>query len=142
VIKWYEDHHITYSPWDGQWNYVDESGAAVVVTATDGEVVFVHNENDSYLVSTNFNRADPSSHYFSYPCWRYDTAVDVLEEIQNEDELTVEVCRDILDSTHFEKNAINNIETLYSNIFDPVQLDIYLYYLHDFQDTRKFNLVE
>lgn len=142
VIDWYENHHITYSPWNGQWNYVDASGNAVVVTATNGEITYIHRENESYLVSTNFNRADPSSHYFDYPCWRYDTAVEVLEEIQNEDELTVEACRDILDSTHFEKNLFNDIQTLYSNIYDPVQLDVYLYYNHEFQNPVKFNLVE
>ncbi len=142
VINWYENHHITYSPWDGQWNYVDASGAAVVVTATNGEVTYINKENDSYLVSTNFNRADPSSHYYDYPCWRYDTAVSVLEEIQNEDDLTVEVCEGILDSTHFELNLFNDVQTLYSNIYDPVNLDIYLYHLYDFQNPLTFNLVE
>ncbi len=140
VIKWYENHTVSYSPWNGQWNYVDATGEGVVVTAADGEIKFIGKEDESYLVSTNFNRADPSSHYFDYPCWRYDTAVSMLEEIGSEDELTVDACQDILDATHFEKGIFNDIQTLYSTIYDPVNLNIYLNYLHNFDETVILNL--
>ena len=140
VINWYENHTVSYSPWNGQWNYVDATGAGVVVTAADGEVKFIGREDESYLVSTNFNRADPSSHYFEYPCWRYNTAVSMLDEIDNEEELTVDACQDILDATHFERGIFNDIQTLYSTIYDPLELNIYLNYLHNFHETVIFNL--
>ncbi len=142
VVKWYKNHTISYSPWNGQWNYADATGAAVVVTFAEGEIKFIGKENESYLVSTNFNRADPSSHYFEYPCWRYDTAVSMLEDIDSEDDLTVEACQDILDATHLEKSIFDDIQTLYSTIYDPQELNIYLNYLHNFDETVIFNLEE
>ncbi len=142
VIDWYESHPVTYSPWNGQWNYVDASGNGVIVTATDGELRFIGKENASYLISTNFNRANPDSHYFDYPCWRYDTASDMLGKIDEEEEVTVAACRDVLDATHFEKNLFNDIETLYSTIYNPVEKEVYLYYAHSFDEAVSFDLVE
>jgi hypothetical protein len=44
----------------------------------DGELVFTHKpRGDGFLVSTNFNVANPANS-FSYPCWRYDTARERL----------------------------------------------------------------
>ncbi len=140
VIAWYKAHPITYSPWNGQWNYVDATGDAVIVTATDGELAFISKESESYLVSTNFNRANPDSHYFDYPCWRYDTAVEMLAEIDNEDKLTMEACRDILDATHLESNLFSDINTLYSTVYDACEKEIYLYYNHDFDYSVTFHL--
>ncbi|UCG02714.1 MAG: hypothetical protein JSW11_01735 [Candidatus Heimdallarchaeota archaeon] len=141
VIAWYKTHPVRYSPWTGQWNYVDASGAGVIVTATDGELVFI--ETDAhYLISTNFNLADPSSHYFEYPCWRFDKATDLLAEIDNKSDLTVQACRDVLDATHFEPNLFNDLHTMYSTIYDPIQKKIYLYFLYNFEEVVVFNLEE
>ncbi len=139
VINWYETHPMMFTIWSGQWNYVDSSGDGVVVTATDGELVFVR-KNSSYLVSTNFNLAEPSSHYFDYPCYRYDTATEMLAEIDSEDELTIEACRDVLKATHFEVNIFDKLHTMYSTIYDAISRDIYLYFLHDFTEVVEFNL--
>ncbi|MFX0151205.1 MAG: hypothetical protein ACFFAJ_10520 [Candidatus Hodarchaeota archaeon] len=141
VIAWYETHPVKYSPWNGQWNYVDASGAGVVVTATDGELVFIE-KNTSYLISTNFNLADPSSHYFDYPCWRFDKATDLLAEIGNEADLTVQACRDVLDATHFEPNLFDDLHTMYSTIYDPIQKKIYLYFLYNFEEVVVFDIEE
>ncbi len=141
VIAWYETHPVKYSPWNGQWNYVDASGAGVVVTATDGELVFIE-KNTSYLISTNFNMAEPGSHYFNYPCWRFDKATELLAEIDNETDLNIQACRDVLDATHFEPNLFNDLHTMYSTIYDPINKDIYLYFLFNFEDVVVFNLEE
>lgn len=141
VIAWYKSHPVMYSPWNGQWNYVDASGAGVVVTATNGELVFIE-KNASYLISTNFNLAEPSSHYFDYPCWRYDKATELLAEIDNESDLTVQACRDVLDATHFEPDLFNDLHTMYSTIYDPIQKKIYLYFLHNFDEVVVFDLEE
>ncbi|WP_455464327.1 hypothetical protein [Candidatus Hodarchaeum mangrovi] len=141
VISWYKSHPVKYSPWNGQWNYVDASGAGVVVTATNGELVFIK-KNASYLISTNFNLAEPSSHYFDYPCWRYDKATELLADIDNESDLTVQACRDVLYATHFEPDLFNDLHTMYSTIYDPIQKKIYLYFLHNFDEVVVFDLEE
>ena len=141
AINWYQNHPVDYTNWNGQWNYVDASGAGVVVTATDGEIVFVSKEDESYLVSTNFNLAEPSSHFFDYPCKRYDTATTMLNEIED-GELTVDLCCDVLDATHFEETLFSDIKTLYSTIYNPIEKKIYLYYLYDFENVVTFDLEE
>jgi len=99
----------------------------------------VRKEDESYLISTNFNLADPSSHFFDYPCERYDTASVMLNEIEDGG-LTVDLCRDVLDATHFEKTLFSDIQTLYSTIYDPIEKKIHLYYLHDFENVVTFDL--
>ena len=65
----------------GQFHFADATGDAVIISGgTDGEITFTRKEpGDGYLVSTNFNRAHPENGI--YPCWRYDTAVAMLERM-------------------------------------------------------------
>lgn len=96
----------------------DATGDAVVISAgPDGELAFTRKpEGDGYLASTNFNRANPKNTYKgSYPCWRYNKAVEMLEKIEDEKDLTVDYFRSILAAAHVE-GAVGN--TLYSNVFD------------------------
>jgi pimeloyl-ACP methyl ester carboxylesterase len=113
----------------------DATGDAVVVSAgPDGELAFTRKpEGDGYLVSTNFNRANPKNTYRGgYPCWRYNKAVEMLEKIKSEKDLTVDYFKSILDACHVE-GAVGN--TLYSNVFDLKNGVIYLYYWHQFYET-------
>jgi hypothetical protein len=66
----------------------------------------------------------------------------MLEEIENEGNLTVETCRDILDATEFEGGIFNNLRTLYSTIYNPVTTEIYLYFRNDFETAVAFDLEE
>jgi hypothetical protein len=86
--------------------------------------------------------AEPSSHYFDYPCWRFDKATEILAEIDNESDLTVQACRNVLDATHFEPNLFNDLHTMYSTIYNPINKDIYLYFLFNFEEVVVFNLEE
>lgn len=141
VIEWYQSHSFPSTiNWNCQLHYADATGNAIIITASNGEVQFVGKGNDSYLVSTNFNRADVSSHYFDYPCWRYNTAVEMLGDITSEENLTVEACSSILNEVHFEQSLFNDIKTLYSTVYDCVNTKIYLYYLYDFENPIIFNL--
>jgi hypothetical protein len=120
----------------------DATGDAVVISAgSDGEMAFTRKpKGDGYLVSTNFNRANAKNTYpGSYPCWRYNTAVEMLDKIEDEDDLTVEYFRDILDAAHVESGRGN---TLYSNVFDLKKGLIYLYHWHQFDEVAVLKVAE
>jgi hypothetical protein len=127
------------SSWRAQLHLADRKGNAVVISAgPDGEIAFTRKQKgNGYLVSTNFNRANLENG--RYPCWRYDTAVAMLEEIQDEDDLTVDYFRSILDAVHQEGPSVN---TVYSNIFDLRNGIIYLYHWHQFDEVVKLNVAE
>lgn len=118
----------------------DSKGDAVVISAgADGELAFTRKkQGDGYLVSTNFNRANPENAW-SYPCWRYNKAVEMLEKIDDENDLTADYFKSILDAVHVE-GAYSN--TLYSNIFDLRKGTIYLYHWHQYDEVVILNVAE
>ncbi len=134
TIVWFETHYLG-SSLPGQFHFADATGNAVVISAgTDGELAYTHIANATYLVSTNYNLAN----YLNgeYPCERYQTACSMLEEVVSENDLTIEACRDILEAVS------QNDVTAYSNIFDPVNRDIYIYQEQDFSEVKRLNLDE
>ncbi|MFX0004232.1 MAG: hypothetical protein ACFE9C_08935 [Candidatus Hodarchaeota archaeon] len=137
VIDWYLSHYLGSSS-GCQIHAADASGDAVVVSVgPEGEFNFTRKVNSHYLVSTNFNLVNYAHGY--YPCIRYTTACNMLDDITSEENLTVNACRDILDAVHQENE---DATTKYSNIFDPVNLNCYLFYNHDFNQNFTFNLLE
>ncbi|MBN1273264.1 MAG: hypothetical protein JXB26_13435 [Candidatus Aminicenantes bacterium] len=120
----------------------DATGDAVVLSAgPDGEIAFTRKpKGDGYLVSTNFNRANPKNTYRGgYPCWRYDKASAMLEKMIKEKDLSVDACKSILDACHVE-GAVGN--TLYSNVFDLKNGVIYLYYWHQFGEVAVLKVAD
>ncbi len=115
--------------------------AAVMSGGPDGELTFTRKQKgDCYIVSTNFNRANPENTYTGgYPCWRYNKAVEMLEKIKSEGDLTVDYCASILNATHVESARGN---TLYSNVFDLKNGIIYLYYWHQFDEVVTLDVDE
>lgn len=134
VIEWFQSHNLG-TQWSNQLHFADASGDAVVVSVgEDGEFVFSLKGSLRYIISTNFNLAN--TNVGQYPCQRYDTATSMLEAITSEQDLTVEAVRGILDTIHEE----GEYGTKYSNIFDPVNKEIYVYQNHHFDRTVKLNL--
>lgn len=119
----------------------DASGdAAVIGAGPQGELVVTRKSTgDGHLVATNFNLVNPGNTESDLPCWRYETASNMLEEIQRDGRLNVEAVRDILDAVH-QESATNN--TLYSNIFDLRNGKIYLYYWHQYDEVVTLDLQE
>lgn len=136
TIEWFESHNMG-AQWSAQIHFADASGDAMVASVVDGEFTYTRKGSAHFLVSTNFNLANTSS-AFAYPCWRYDTATTMLEEIDSEGELTVEAVRDVLDAVHEE----GTYGTKYSNIFDLVDRVVYIYHDHDFEDVVRLDLDE
>lgn len=116
-----------------QLNFADASGDAVVISVDEnGELAFTRKKKgDHYLISTNFNKANPDN-ALEYPCRRYNIAEEMLKGINNENDLSVDYFKSILDAVH-EKGIFNN--TLYSNVFDLKNRVIYLYHWHQFDET-------
>jgi len=127
------------SSWRAQVHLADRTGDAVVISAgPDGEIAFTRKQKgNGYLVSTNFNRANPKNG--RYPCWRYNTTLAMLKEIQGEDDLTADHFRSILDAVHQEGPLVN---TVYSNSFDLKNGIIYLYHWHQFDEVVTLNVAE
>jgi hypothetical protein len=131
--------------WAWQVHVADLTGNATVVSVgADGKLAFTRKvEGDGYLVSTNFNVANPENRHprAPYPCWRYEKAVEILEEIKNENDLTVAKFRSILDAVHLEgPDVIAKTHT--SLIFDLNNDVIYLYRFHNYNEVVKLNLEE
>lgn len=127
VITWFQTHNCG-TVWACQLHFADATGDAVVVSVYDGEFNFTRINGAHFLVSTNFNLANHSNG--GYPCPRYNTATSMLSAITSEEDLTVEACRDVLDAVHSE----GTYGTKYSNIFDPVNRQVYLYQNHNFEE--------
>jgi len=137
VIEWYKTHK-----WDmtigGQLHYADASGDAVVISVdpSTNKWAFTR-KTGNYLISTNFNLNNTGNAY-DYPCGRYNIAEWYLSRIETEEDLTVQACADILYEVHMEGSC----HTLYSNIFDPVNLNLYLNYGERYEKQKRINLPE
>lgn len=120
-----------YLPWMARCLlfFVDSSGNSAIF---EGDNI-IYKEGD-FQVVTNFYQSNP--HLGGWPCWRYDTAVGMLEDMVN---LSVEYFRDICDAVHYEGVAY---PTQYSNIYDIKNGLIYLYFFHSFDECIIFDLHE
>jgi hypothetical protein len=128
VMAWVQEHQWHTAMHD-QLHFADATGDAVVISAgPDGEVAFTRKPaGDGFLVSTNFNVANPSNG--SYPCWRYARAEKMLRRIESEGELTVERVAAIAEAVHVEGPSG---WTLYSVVADLRQRLVYVYYMFQY----------
>ena len=123
----------------GQIHVADSNGEAVIIgPGLDGELSFTRKPvGDGFLVSTNFNMAEPDEKEHS--CQRYDTTTEMLKEVGNEEELSLNYIRDVLDAAHIE-GAYSN--TLYSTVYDLRNGDIFIYYFHQFEEVVELNVID
>jgi len=140
VVEYKQTHGVYQQEGSVQSFYVDESGESVVFhIGEDGEFNFFRN-NESFQLASNFYVDDPSrGNPGSDAIRRYDAAEQVLDNIVENDDISIESTTLVLDAVHFEGSAVN---TLYSNIFDVTNGDIYLYFFHQFEEVVKLNLEE
>jgi hypothetical protein len=128
VIAWVQEHQW-HEAMHYQMHFADATGDAVVISAgPDGKVAFTRKPTgDGFLVSTNFNVANPSNG--GYPCWRYSRAEEMLSEIQGQDDLTVERVASIMEAVHVEGPSG---WTLYSVVADLRQRLVYVYFMFQY----------
>jgi ankyrin repeat protein len=113
----------------------DASGDAVIISAgADREIAFTRKPpGDGYLITTNFNRANPQNTFQgSYPCRRYNKTDGMLDKISQEEDLTVRCFQSILDAVHAE-GPVGNTE--YSSVIDLKKGIVYLNHWHQFNET-------
>jgi len=126
VVELMEHHDLSFMK-SFQLMFADKRGYFVIVEGD--EIIW---KTTYYLVCTNFYHSNPS--LGGYPCWRYETAVDMLEE--HKDSISVPLFKDILNATHQE----GQYPTLYSNIYDLNKGLVYLHYNHNYDEVIKIDL--
>jgi len=139
VINWVNTHQW-HSYMHDQMQFADATGDAVIISAgADGEIVFTRKPpGDGFLVSTNFNVADPSNG--DYPCWRYDTATEMLGQLVNQrNGLTAQDATNVLDAIHEDGGASWTIESMVADLPNGI---VYLYYFYQYDQPVVLNVAE
>jgi len=139
VIDWVNTHQW-HSYMHDQMQFADATGDAVIISAgADGEIVFTRKPHgDGFLVSTNFNVADHSNG--DYPCWRYDTATEMLDQLVNQrNALNAQDATDVLDAVHVEGGSSWTIESMVADLPNGI---VYLYHFHQYDQPVVLNVAE
>jgi hypothetical protein len=118
VEKFFENYNIPYSFYD-HLIFVDNTGNSAVFEWVEGELHIIHKgQDENYQVITNYWLTNPS--LGGYPCDRYNTAVDLLQNHSS----SIESCAAVLNST---KQNWGGGGTLYSNIYNLSGKEIYVF---------------
>ena len=131
VVDVFNSYYIPYMD-EIQGFFVDRTGNSVII---EGDEVLYKQGN--YQVVTNYLQNHPE--LGEYPCWRYDTAASMLENMAD---LSVEYFRDICEAVHMDGIALPGfmLDTIYSNICDLNQGIMYLYFFHDYDHFIEIRL--
>lgn len=137
VIRIAKTYHFGESL-PGQYHIADASGDAVVISGgPDGKVAFTRKEpGDGYLLSTNFNLAQPDKGPVDF---RWDTAKEKLDELASGVVLTPEYAGEILEAVHLKTLTSY---TLYQNVLDLKENKIYLSYMSQYDEIAEINMDE
>lgn len=137
VVDWAKKHqHLPYM--HDQLHFADKTGDAVIISAgKDGEMVFTRKASgDTFLISTNFNVANPSNST-EYPCWRFEKANELLGQlVKKEGPINDKDVTSIMDAVHVE-GASWTLETL---VVDLVNSVMYLYYFYQYDNPVIINV--
>jgi len=133
AIAWLKQYHLSIH---SHIMLVDRSGNSAVVEWVDREFKILKKKEDCQAI-TNFWLSHPA--LGNYPCLRYNK---VMEMIENGKKISVEDFTSILKivSTYLRTEDGNEYGTIYSNVYDLSNGDVYIYYKRDFENTIKVNL--
>lgn len=131
VIQMYTKY---YSPhWQGHSMWADKYGNSVIIEYGEKDVVFIRKHSD-YQVMTNFYVSDTTNARW-YNCYCFNTAEYMLK---NGNDISLDLFRSTLDAVHAE----GLMPTVYSNIYDLKNGDIYVFNFHNYNEFVKLNLEE
>jgi len=139
VISW-ANKHQRFPYMHDQMHFADKTGDAVIISAgKDGEMVFTRKTpGDGFLVSTNFNVANPEN-ASEYPCWRFDKANELLGKlIEKGEPLIYNDVTNVMEAIH-QEGASWTIETLVADLTNGI---MYLFYFYQFDDPVIINVKE
>lgn len=140
VIAWAGTHQW-HSFMHDQMQFADASGDAVIISAgANREVVFTRKPpGDGWLVSSNFNVANPENGY-TYPCPRYETAQRMLRELLGrKGGLTAADAARVLDAVHQSGGSSWTLESMVADLPNGL---VYIYYFHQFDRPVVLNVAE
>ena len=138
VIEWVGLHQRPNYMHD-QLHFADATGDAVIISAgADGEMVFTRiSPDDGFLVSTNFNVANPSNGY-GYPCWRYDRAGEMLGKLlAGEAPVTSRDITGVMDAVHVSSGSGWTIETMVADMVNGI---VYIYFFYQYDRPLVLNV--
>jgi hypothetical protein len=104
-----------------QYFIVDKYGDSAII---EGDEIIYKDSN--YQVVTNFLHSNPAHGW--YPCWRYDKAVNMIENMA---ELSVDYFTQICNATHQE----GAYPTVYSYVNDLQHNIMYLYHYYNYDNV-------
>ncbi len=132
AIRWLQKYTlITHS----HIMLVDKTGNSAIVEWVNNELKIIRKKG-VYQVMNNFWLSHPE--LGGYPCDEYGLTVKMLEERVN---LSVEYVTSTLKLVSIHKQIKGKvIGTIYSNVYDLMNGDVYTYYKLDYENPIKFNL--
>ena len=121
-----------------QFHIADASGDAVVISGgPDGKVAFTRKDpGDGYLLSTNFNLAQPEKGPVDF---RWETASDQLDVLAGGVVLSPEYAMDLMESVRLYTLTTY---TLYQNVLDLNENKIYLSYMSQYDEIAEIDMAE
>lgn len=133
VEEFFSDYNIPGSFCD-HLLFADALGNAAVFEWVEDEFRIIPKDTKkNYQTITNFWLSNPS--LGGYPCSRYNT----VEEALSKEEATLELCERILSNT---RQDWGNGGTLYSNICNLTEREVYLYYRGDYEQAYQIDLLD
>ena len=127
VIDLFDKYNLYFMK-DFQLFIVDRTGNSAIIEGD--EIIY---KGGDFQVVTNFLQSRPEHGW--YPCWRYDTVLNILENI---DELSIEYFSNICNIVHQEEEY----PTIFSNIYDLNNNIIYLYHHYNYEKVISINITE
>jgi len=131
VIQLYKHYYTPH--WQGHSMWADRWGNSVIIEYGEQDVVFLRKEH-RYQVMTNYYLSDTTSLRWTR-CHRFNAITEVLE---NGEDLGVDLMTRALDLSHKEGLT----PTLFSNVYDLKNGDIYIYHFHYYGEYVRINLAE
>lgn len=131
--EFFSDYNIPAIFYDHLF-FADAFGNVAVFEWMEGEFRVIWKDAEkNHQVITNFWLSDPT--LGGYPCPRYDAA----EEVLSTEKLSFELCKKVLNKT---RQDWGDGGTLYSNICNLNEREVFLFYRGEAIQTYQFNLVD
>ena len=131
VLKLFETYDVSGS-WNGHYLIGDRFGHSAIIEPQN-----IIRKEGRYQIVTNFFQSKTKPE--DAGCTRYQIASKLFEQ---SDKISVDLFRRILNAVHWEEYSGSMTVTLYSNICDLKNGDIYIYHFHNFEDVVRINLQE
>lgn len=120
-----------------------EGNSVIMGPGSDGELAFTwKKEQKNYLVASTFNATNKKPRQRSDSFIRYRLIEEQLENVGEKPDVSVDLCRSVLDSVSRRRSIYLSSYTMYSSVFDLTNRVVRLYYLSSFEEEVELRLTE